>query len=81
MLRLVIQMRVVKQRLRRDTTNVQASATQRTTLFDTCDLKAQLGSLDGSDVSARASANNDKIEFIYSINRRLNLRGNSGVIT
>lgn len=56
--------RRVKKSLRRDATNVQASTAQSATLLDTGSLQSELSSLDSSNVTTRASSDDNNIEPI-----------------
>lgn len=52
--------------LRGDATNIKTSATERATLLDAGGLEAELRSLDGGNVAARTTADDDDVVLIGS---------------
>jgi hypothetical protein len=52
---LMVDVGVVKERFRRDTSDVETSSTKSTPLFYASSLETFLGSLDGSNVTSRSS--------------------------
>ena len=64
LVRHVVEVRVLQERLGRNAADVQASAAERLALFDADGLEAKLRGLDGSDVAAWTAADDGQIGVI-----------------
>ena len=63
-IRVVVQVRRVQQRLGRDASHVEAGTSEGAAPLDAGHLEAELGALDGGDVSARTAADDDDVLLI-----------------
>ena len=63
-IRVVVQVRCVQQRLGRDASHVEAGTSEGAAPLDAGHLEAELGALDGGDVSARTAADDDDVLLI-----------------
>ena len=66
MLGLMVHVGRMQERLGRDASNVEAGATEGAALLDASGLETELSRLDGSDVAAGATSDDDVVVFVRS---------------